>query len=292
MMEQAVSISKTADLKYVNEKYSRLYFGNEFCEKLIPSVTDLRNTLGFVMNKRLDFSFVTPYVTNIGLNKLKILFELLEDKKADCEIIVNDWGVLNLVNRKYSSLTPVLGRLLTKQKRGPSLIRLLKREPNPRPRVFKDSVNPKIKYVVFQKKLPLELDPYYKGANTSSVPIIHDFLLSQRIQRIELDNTAQGLFLELPKDKICASIYLPYIYITTAFFCPTAGCDKKRLSFLKRKPCDKECQRYIFTLRHKAMPKVIFLKGNTQFYKNPLLSIKKLQKSGVDRIVYEPQIPI
>ena len=72
-MEQAVFISKIPHLKYVNEKYSRLYFGNEFCEKLIPSVTDLKNTLGFVMNKRLDFSFVTPYATNIGLNKLKIL---------------------------------------------------------------------------------------------------------------------------------------------------------------------------------------------------------------------------
>jgi len=35
-MEQAIFISKIENLKYVNSKYTRLYFGNEFCQRLIP----------------------------------------------------------------------------------------------------------------------------------------------------------------------------------------------------------------------------------------------------------------
>ncbi len=289
-MERAIFITKISQLKYVNGEYSRLYYGNEFCERLIPSARDLEETLSFIQKKRMDFTLVTPYITNFGLERLKPLLELLKNKKIECESVINDWGVLNLVNRRYFNLTPVLGRLLTKQKRGPRLIKLLKRKT--RPRLIKDPRDPKIRHIVFQKKLPLDLDSYYKGSNTSSVPIIHDFLIRQHIRRIELDNTGQGLFLELPKDKISASVYLPYVYIATTFFCLTAGCDRKVKSLLKSKPCKEECQKYTFKLRHKSMPKVIYLKGNSQFYKNTRFQAQEWQNLGIDRIVYEPQIPV
>ena len=289
-MEKAIFVTKINQLKYINDGYSRLYFGNEFCERLIPSAHHLGQILSYVRKRNLDFSLVTPYVTNDGLKRIEGLFKLLKSIGISCEVIINDWGVLNLLNRDYPNLTPVLGRLLTKQKRGPRLAKLLKRQAHPR--LVKDPQNPKVRQLVFQKKLPLDLDPYYKGSNTSSVPIIHNFLISQRIKRIELDNIAQGLFLELPKDKISASVYTPYIYITTTFFCPTAGCDEKKKSLLKIKPCQRQCQKYLFRLRHRTMPKVIFLKGNTLVYKNSRLSIKKLKDSGVDRLVYEPEIPV
>ena len=290
MMEQTIYITKISNLKYVNEKYSRIYFGNEFCQRIIPSSSDLNRVLTHIQKRRLNFSLVTPYVTDEGLEKLKTLFELLKNRKFSCEVIINDWGVLNLVNRKYLNLTPVLGRLLTKQKRGPELVELLKREI--KPRLIKDTQNPGIRHLVFQKKFPLDLDPYYKGSNAASVPIIHNFLISQRIKRLELDNIAQGLLLDLPKGKISASVYLPYVYINTTFFCPTAGCDRKKKSIFKIKPCKKQCQRYVFKLRHRTMPRVIYLRGNTQFYKNTRLPMRELEKSGVNRIVYQPEIPI
>jgi hypothetical protein len=289
-MERAIFITKVTQLRYIEHKYSRLYYGNEFCERLIPSLQDFNQILSYIKMRRLNFSFVTPYVTNIGLEKLKLLLEFLKEKKINCEIIINDWGVLNLVNREYFDFQPVLGRLLTKQKRGPRLIRLLKRRV--RPRLVINRENPSQRNILIQKKLPLDLDPYYKGSNASSVPIIHNFLISQRIKRIELDNIAQGIQLKLPQGKISASVYTPYVYITTTFFCPTAGCDQKKKSILKIKPCKRQCQRYIFQLRHRTMPKMIYLKGNTQFYKNPKLPVKELKESGVDRIVYQPEIPV
>lgn len=289
-MERVIFITKISQLRYIGNKYSRLYYGNEFCERLIPSLQDLKVILNYIQKRKLGFSFVSPYVTNIGLGRLNVLFEFLKFKKVNCEIIINDWGVLNLINRQYLDFQPVLGRLLTKQKRCPRLIELIKRETSPW--LIKNPKNPKIISLVFKKKFPLDLDPYYKGSNTSSVPIIHNFLIAQRIRRIELDNTGQGLFLELPKGGICASVYLPYAYISTTFFCPTAGCAGTKDSLLKIKPCKRECQRYIFKLRHKTMPKVIYLKGNTQFYKNTGYQMREWGKLGIDRIVYEPQVPL
>ena len=289
-MERAIFITKVSHLRYIDHKYSRLYYGSEFCERLIPLLSHLKQILSYVEKKRLDLSFITPYVTNDGLKKLEPLFELLNSMKSNPEVIINDWGVLNLVNRKYLNLTPVLGRLLTKQKRGPTLLRLLKRKISAK--LIQDSQNPAIRYILFQKRLPFDLDSYYKGSNATSVSIIHNFLINQRIKRIELDNTVQGLLLDLPKGKISASIYLPYVYITTTFYCPTAGCDQKKKSLLKIKPCKMQCQRYVFKLRHRTMPKVIYLKGNTQFYKNTRLTMRELEKAGVNRIVYQPKIPI
>jgi len=289
-MERVIFITKINQLKYVTSRFSRLYFGIEFCERLIPSLDDLKKMLCYIQRKGLNISLVSPYVTNIGLGRLKTLFEFLKSEKINCEVIINDWGVLNLINRKYPNLTPVLGRLLTKQKRCPRLIRLLKRQLMPR--LIVDSKNPDQRHIFIPKILPLDLDSYYKGSDTSSVPVIHNFLIGQRIKRIELDNTAQGLLLELPRDKISASIYLPYVYISTTFFCPTAGCDLKKAFLLKIKSCKKQCQKYVFKLRHRTMPKIIYLKGNTQFYKNARLRIGEFAKIGIDRIVYQPQLPI
>ena len=290
LYEKAIFITKVSQLRYIDYKYTRIYYGNEFCERLIPSLQDLNQILDYIQKRGLEFSFVSPYITNIGLKKLGALFELLKSTRISCEVIINDWGVLNLINRQYPDFQPVLGRLLTKQKRGPRLIELLKRQI--RPRLIVNSKNPSQRNIVIQKMLPLDLDPYYKGSNASSVPIIHNFLISQRIKRIELDNLAQGMLLELPRTKISASVYTPYIYITTTFFCPTAGCDQKKKSLLKIKPCKRQCQRYLFKLRHKTMPKVIYLKGNTQFYKNTKLAVGELKNLGIDRIVYQPEIPI
>ena len=289
-MEKAIFITKADELTYVTAKYHRLYFGNEFCQQLIPSPSELKKVLTYVQKENLSFSLVTPYVTNEGLKKLEGLFDLFRNARLADEIIVNDWGVLNLVNRRYPQMKPVLGRLLTKQKRGPTLIKLLKREG--KKKLFEDPKNPEESYVIVQKKLPLELDSYYKGSNAASVPVLHRFLISRGIERIELDNTAQGLALDLPLGNISASVYFPYIYITTTFYCPSAGCGGKDKSFLKVKPCHRECQKYIFQLRHKSMPKVIYLKGNTQFYKNRKLHIQAWAKAGVDRIVFEPHIPV
>jgi len=289
-MEKAVFVTRRDGLDDADSQgFTRLYFGVEFCERLIPSTDDLSDALEYTREKGLDFSLVTPYVTDAGLKKLVLLFDYLKDRDISCEVVVNDWGVLNLINRRFRFFNPVLGRLLTKQKRGPKIASLLGQKTVTRPLLNPE--NPGFRGFMIQKKLPSGAAPYYKGANTASVPVIHDFLVSRGVKRIELDNTLQGLQTDLPPD-MSASVYTPYVYITTTFFCPSAGCADKENSRLKIMPCSRECRRYIFRLKNDSMPVEIILKGNTCFYENPVLDQQALEKMNVSRLVHMKEAPL
>lgn len=287
-MEKAFYVTNLEDLKHFKNNFSRIYFGQEFCQRLIPSLGSLKIVFAFAKERKLDFSLVTPYVTDRGLAGVRILLDFLKENMPTSEVVVNDWGVLNIIKEEYSQFQLVLGRLLVKQKRCPSLIRLLKR--NYKAVFLKDKENSK-SFFILQKKLPLALDMYYRGSNVSTVSRLQNFLHEQGIKRIELDNLGQGIFTK-SINKLFFSLYYPYVYITTTFFCPTAGCDLKKENFLKFKPCNKQCKKYFFELRHASFPKVILLKGNTQFYKNDYLSISQLKNMGVNRLVFSPVIPV
>jgi len=97
---------------------SRLHLGNEFCERLIPSPTLLRRTIGVADAAGLALTLATPAVPDQGLAKLRRLFRLLPD---GAEVVVNDYGVLRLLAREFPVLEPVAGRQLCKMIKDPRL---------------------------------------------------------------------------------------------------------------------------------------------------------------------------
>jgi hypothetical protein len=264
-MEQAVYLTKIDELAKTNVQFSRVYFGNEFCERLLPKLEDLKEILRFV--SRMKFTFVTPYVTNKGLRNLEELFDYTANASPGCEVVFNDYGVLRtLLNRYSAKLKPVMGRLLNKMKRGPRLMNLIDILPEPT-----------IKY--------------FKGTSLDT-KVIRDFLLKNKIKRVELDNLLQGIELNLAKHGITASLYIPYAYITTTRACLAINCDVHgKEDEVGIFPCKKECQKYVFHLRSTAMPVALIRKGNTVFLKNDKIP-PNLENIGVDRIVHEPNIPL
>ena len=262
-MEQAIFITKVDNLKYWNKKYQRLYFGIEFCETLIPLKNDLVSVIGFCEEREIDLTFVTPYVTDSGLDKLDTLFKYLNRINKQIEVVVNDFGVLSLINAKYHNLMPVLGRLLSKQKKGPRILNI-------------------------KNKLPKEAWDHFQSSNVD-IDLMQDFLIENRINRVELDNLLQGIKVELKKVK--GSIYYPFANITTTRLCLTNGCDKRIRPRLSISPCKRECQEYTFKLANKDMPVTILLKGNSQFFRNERLP-DNLEDMGINRIIFEPEIPI
>nr|AQS32425.1 hypothetical protein [uncultured archaeon] len=262
-MQSSLFIAKKQNLKYWNKKYTRLYFGNEFCQRLIPTAEDLDSVINFVKKNNIKLSFVTPFVTNEGINKLEPLLELLNKKLPESEVIINDYGTLELMREKKFKLKPVLGRLLTKQKRGPRIINIMDKLPKPAIKHFRKS--------------------------NAEVPIFQEFLVKNGFERVELDNLLQGIEDDFSKSKIKASLYYPYAYVTTTRFCLTAICDKKD-AIPGIYPCKRECQKYgPFKLTNKHMPVPLLLKGNTQFFENKKLP-KDLEERGIDRLVYEPEL--
>ena len=286
-MENALFITTSNNLRYMTRKYSRLYFGNEFCEKLIPQPDELKRVVAYCDKNKTAFSLVTPYVTNSGLEKLERLFLWLSSNRADSEVIINDYGVLDLIDEKYHSLLPVLGRLLTKQKRDPRISRLIRKKL--KKYIFPQKDN---RYaIIFEKRIPDTLISYFKETN-ASVPIIQDFLRKFRINRVEIDNLLQGINLRIPKDSFCASLYVPYGYITTTRLCSANPFNRLKKFSCRISNCRKECKTYTIELRNKYFP-LLHKRGNTTFFKNNATPARKeLIEKGINRIVYQPQIPI
>jgi len=265
-MEQALYISKIAHLKYWKQEFSRLYFGMEFCERLIPSPSQLKKALHFVQENDLDFTLVTPYVTNSGLKKVEKLILMLSGFKPGSEIVFNDWGVFHLLRENNHPLKPILGRLLNKMKRGPRIVSIKNRIP------------------------PTSLT-YFKTPNLS-IPEIQDFLIKNDITRVEFDNLLQGLNLNGITSNLHLSLYLPFAYITTTRFCLMPSITSSYEMKIGVLPCKKECQHYAFSLRNPVMTTPLIRKGNTIFFSNEQIPYELIRKKKIDRVVVEPEIPL
>jgi hypothetical protein len=262
-VEQAIFVTKVKDLKYVDSRYSRLYFGNEFCPRLTASLEDFKVVKDFISKRNMEFTFVTPYVTNKEIDELTPILEFVIKDFLGAEIVVNDWGFLRLIRREFNCSNLALGRLLTKQKRGPRILNL-------------------------KNKVPDNMFQHFRESNVD-LPLLSDFLVNNGIKRVELDNLLQGV--SRANSSLKASLYFPFAYVTTTRFCIISSSEKRRKFLRSIQPCNKECQKYTFRLKHKNMPVDFFLKGNTQFFRNDKLT-DNLAELRIDRIVYEPEIPL
>lgn len=167
MMESAIFVTRTSRLHHWNPTYKRLYYGQEFCERLMPSEADLMTVSEFVsLNRVNSFSFVTPFVTEKGYEKLTGLVPLLDKLFPGCEVVVNDWGVFSYF-MEHGGHPVVLGRLLTKQKRGPRILNLT-------------------------DKIPEAALEHFKRAAADS-PMMTSFLKHNGVGRVELDNLLFGI---------------------------------------------------------------------------------------------------
>ncbi len=272
--ERAVLINRMeADINDAD----RIYFGNEFCENLIPGIAGLKKFYLFTKSQGKEFTFVTPFVTNLGLRKLESSLNFL-NSQYKTEVVFNDWGVFKLIKDKFKNLKPVLGRLLTKQRRDPRMLKIFfgKQE-------FTEILNRgnKGKTILFAKKVPPALFEHYR-ASVINLPIFQEYLLSQGINRVEIDNLVWNMNIKINK-KIGVSIYLPYGYITTSRMC-----GKLTLTYAA---CKKECKKYFLQLEDESLPVPFYGIGNALFYKSNAPSNKYLEKLGIDRIVYQPRLP-
>ncbi|RJQ40968.1 MAG: hypothetical protein C4555_00595 [Dehalococcoidia bacterium] len=263
-MEQALFIAKADNLKYFGPEYSRLYFGQEFCERLLPDVSQLEQALDFAGEYGLGFTLVTPYVTEAGLEKVGSLLDALTETRPDSEVVFNDYGVLRMLRGRFPEFEPVMGRLLNRNKRGPRLMTVI-------------------------EKLPETTVEYFRDTNLN-VPALNEFYTGQGVKRVELDNLLQGIGFKLERWQ--GSLYLPYAYVSTTRFCLANGCDdpakEMRIGIF---PCQKECQKYTFYLRHPVMPVGLERKGNTIFFRNDRVQ-DDIEARGINRLVVEPEIPI
>lgn len=263
-MDQVLYISNPSGLKYYQKDITRIYFGQEFCERLLPSKDELEKLCAFSEKEGVPLTLVTPYVTDKGLLKLEKLIELFALKMPKAEIVFNDWGVFQFIEESFSELKPVLGRLLNKQKRGPRITNII-------------------------DQVPKETREYYTGASLD-VSTTAGFLKKKGIMRVEFDNLLQGLNMTGLDPEIKRSLYLPYLFISTTRFCLTANCESGD-SGVGVMPCYRECQNYSFNLNNPVMKTPLIRRGNTIFALNENIP-DVVSRGEIDRIVIQPEIPV
>lgn len=279
-MEKAIHITRLDNLKFYNSRFNRIYFGVEFCQNLIPSLSAVNKILRFIKANTRQISLVTPFVTDVGLSKLISIFRYLKNNVINCEIIVNDWGVLEVLSNKFRNNFRIsLGRLLIHQQRDPAIIKVIYKQKTRA--ILGEDKNIRI----FVHKPPNKI--YREGMSSSYVnsPSMQNLLTEFGIERIELNNLIQGINLENLTLK--KSLYTPFVNISTTRFCPM---ETRYQKIFRINVCKRECQNFYDRLYNHSIPKIIYKRGNTLFYKNPL-RIRDALNLGIDRIVFQPELP-
>lgn len=262
-MQKAEYISKAADLKKISHGTERIYFGNEFCQYLIPKVDELMDIMDRALSQNFSFTFVTSYVTDEKIIEYLPLLEKISKRNPGGEVVINDWGILQAV--KNYDLEPVLGRLLIKQKRDPRIEAYINLLPN---------------------NSATELRSL--RINDSFI----NFIKSKGVKRIEIDNLLHGInYTELEKLGVSATIHTPYGYIATGRICKIRNSASNREDFSIG-----ECEGYCNTLDKKVLDSQnqnlnIILKGNTAYFYNDNTAEAFAHKQP-DRVLTHLDFPI
>jgi len=233
MIEEAIQLLGTAEVKNYRGDYSRVYLGDEFCERLLPSRREAEAALKFCGKEAKEFTLVTPYLTDSGVARAG---KLLDALPLGTEVVVNDWGLIEDVCER--ELTPVLGRILIKYRRDPRVGAIEKNVPQGCRKVLQSSA-------------------LTQGRFTN-------FIKSSGIERIELDNTPFQVDHGNLKD-FKVSLHVPLVYVTTTRQCLTNFFVVGRFGI---RPCSKACLKHSLTWANPDFPHSLIQKGNALFYEN------------------------
>jgi hypothetical protein len=252
-------------------------FGNEFCEHLIPSTASLSSALAAAQERNLSFTFLTPYVSNKGIAVLRPLFEWL-DRRGGCEVVFNDWGVLNLLRREFPNLSPVQGRLLNKSLRDPRVTSMYAAAPAP------------TAAIAALQRSNLDCESYTA------------FLLRLGVEVVETDNLPQGNDLSFIENGMKIGVYLPFGFISTSRICMAAGLHyRKQDKFQPGAACRHECQTHLLEYTFTNSPfgnrdQKFYLKGNSYFYIHTEAMLRALfeqaRRGMIARLTLQPRAPM
>ncbi len=268
--------------KYRKEYLSnieRIYFGNETCEYLIPDLEEVKKAYSFSINE-YEFTLITPYVGQFGINKLIPIFEFLNTRdNVDIEVVVNDFGILHLLNEKYINLIPTLGRLLIKTKRDPR---------------FSISGYTAVADNIKSLKRIIKNQRQIIRDNSLSVNLYQKFLKDKGIMRIGIDAVPQNIKFSGKKKTFGfpVDLYWPWTYITSNRNCSIAAYTQLGKSFHPTEEnCFKQCRLYEFTFSSDKEMLTTVQRGNAVWMSTESLSNDYFNK-GFDRLIYQPYIPI
>lgn len=264
-------------INYMDD-FQRIYFGQETCENLLPTLKSVEQAVEIAKQREVSFTLATPYVSPKGIVELRKIFDYLVSLDQEIEVVVNDFGVLHLINTEYSKLIPVLGRLLIKMKRDPrfSLSGY-------------DIANIEIKNIKKVESNQLEV---LQGSSLE-LPSYQKFLNDKGIERAGMDTIPQGVDPKiLKKWGLKIDLYWPWTYITSSRSCAIAAHTQVGKDYHPTDElCEFQCKQFEFTFTSDKRMLPTVQNGNAVWMNCESL-YKEFFEAGFDRLIYQPYLPI
>lgn len=244
-----------------NNAVQRYYIGSEFCETNIPSTNDLSIWLAYAREEKKQLTFLTPFVTEKGLTKARVLLDFLKNNAPGSEVVVNDWGILFLIAKEYAHMRIILGRIIVSH-----YLNRFHHDEWVRHSVHDEQS--KRYYCLFP-------DAFLSFTKKYS---IHAFEFNAHMH---LHLTRE----QLTSKGIKAHIYTPFSYLTVTRHCryPRAfqPCVNEDIN-----TCNRECIDRIAVIKNKKHVTETIIQGNARFAIRDSKNVVK----GADRIIYNHNI--
>lgn len=240
---------------------SRLYIGNEFCHNLFPETSLLMEMLKKSKEEQLEVTLCFTYMRENYIDKTKDILNkvynwCIENNKK-IEIIINDWGMVSLIEDKLDYFNINLGVLLNKRKKDPRYI-------------YK-------KGYIENKNL--------MGKNSLNSSIFNEFLKDINIERYEYESCGYRMSIAEGNH----SLHIPFYQTNTSQYCTLyAMCttmDRGNQKLVES--CPQYCKEYVFTYA-KHLKMVGRYNSLFGFDDTLLKNSEELEyyiNSGIDRIV-------
>ena len=237
---------------------SRIHFGNEFCERLLPSRTKVETALKTATACGLGFGLALPILTDEGIAQAD---ELLGAMPDGTEVTVNDWGLMRRMGRRFPALRAIAGRLLCK--------------------ILKEPRVPSATY--------MEL-----GGHGFMTPGLEALFARMGVGRVEIDVPPFARTQDLSAPRLRVSAHVPFGFATTGRICRIGNLRQPGArKFATDHSCARECLTYLTGMTAPREPgndpMVIFQRGNTTFYRHTAAMTAALAEAvaagTVDRVV-------
>lgn len=261
-MKISVQTDNIMILKEVSNYCDEVRFGPEFCEYKLPNMNTLEEAYNLTNRAGKIFTYVTPRVSNLGLEKIREHLCFL-NKYENISVVANDYGILSILSQ-YTNLKPRLGR---------QLIYIPARCP------WKDFTpyelgfmgKRRIRRIFYQTSLNcLSTIGYFKGLGVKGVDVDH---IPQNFPS----------FYSLVRSGLNLSIHLNLIPVAITRKCHTA----RFLGEKSLENCSRPCDKRAFILKQETLGVQLVLHGNVIFrFVNPSRKqVNKLCKNGIDDFV-------
>lgn len=284
------------------DKISGIYYGSDNCEYLVATETEIRQAWEKFLEfnkkyppfKTRSFTYVSPYVGNLMLEKISKTLDYLNNIKSKnpIEVVFNDLGVLSLLNKKFTNLKPIAGRLILKTLKTP-LIDTYGYEAHPAGESIKNLDTKQIQEI--RDRIVTNQKEFYSSSELGN-EFFTKFLKRLWIKNIWIDyiENREKLYYSEKSGWMKLDIYYPWSLVFTWRLCDTCGIDNPtKWMYATDDICPRICRQYDIFYNIKTSWYYLTQRWNSWYRSQINLDYLNLEKTDINsRFIFAPFITV